>query len=355
MGNTGNFFVIDRRIFAEVCRFGENAAAAYLVIACGSDSANRYSQWSIQAIEKYTGISRSRARTAVKTLEQSGLVIPGDIHVRPRYELPTWAEFAARKRLGFDSQDQQQADHLVWLPKTLVTGAAGETSAVERVRQTRDPMTFRLLVDLYSVHELNEEMGIKRSVLWQEYERTRVGRWAEFDIWGFRPKVSITVRNGEISLPHYRTTLTREEKQRGENRATDFFRRLSDLQDIGLVEWVPCLFDGDREVGEPLFPYHFESSYEPERRLARAVYDASYAMLTENQRTWAKEEGYSRFTALFRHTRGVQMFGICRLRHQPNTTKTGKWWRDLNVEGEKLIAEYTAIAERVAARRKAVA
>lgn len=64
----GRFFLIDSRICDRVYELGMNAAVAYLVLACGTDRDNRITEWSVHAIEKYTGISRARAAAAVEKL-----------------------------------------------------------------------------------------------------------------------------------------------------------------------------------------------------------------------------------------------------------------------------------------------
>ena len=68
----GRFFAVDKRLCEQVCELGMNAAVAYLVLACGTDRNNRITEWSVHAIEKYTGISRARARAAVETLMMKG-------------------------------------------------------------------------------------------------------------------------------------------------------------------------------------------------------------------------------------------------------------------------------------------
>jgi hypothetical protein len=60
-GNTVQFFAIDRRSWAAVCGQGLNAAIVYLVMARGSGGDQRTTSWSINAVENYTGVSRSRA------------------------------------------------------------------------------------------------------------------------------------------------------------------------------------------------------------------------------------------------------------------------------------------------------
>ncbi len=85
----GGFFAVDRRAWARVCRLGMNPAAAYLVLARGTGGDNRTTKWSTNAIERYTGISRSRAAQAIADLEQDKAVVrdPASKRDRPKYKV----------------------------------------------------------------------------------------------------------------------------------------------------------------------------------------------------------------------------------------------------------------------------
>ena len=67
------FFSIDRGTFRAAAAGGLNSAIAHLVMARGTGPDNRTTQWSVNAIEKYTGISRPNARKAVADLLQRGV------------------------------------------------------------------------------------------------------------------------------------------------------------------------------------------------------------------------------------------------------------------------------------------
>ena len=89
-GKTSGFFAVDRRTWARVCGLGLNRAVAYLVLTCGTGKSNRESAWSVTAIEKYTGVSRSRAHDAVSALVKDGVVRKLREGTRPKYELVPW-------------------------------------------------------------------------------------------------------------------------------------------------------------------------------------------------------------------------------------------------------------------------
>lgn len=215
----GAFFAIDATRWANVCELGMNPACAYLVLACFSGRDNRTTAASVHAVETYTQISRSRARAAIDALVSVGHVRRTRAKPLPRYDLPPAREGTEPDR--------------IWLPNTLVTGAGAETPPVERVRQTRDAMTLRLLVDCYRAQNLREDGGITRSVWWQQYERRRVGERGEWVIWAFR-NVSDYVRRHGFAEPHY-LKLTADEKRTGVSEARDFFTRAGRLTGLGLI------------------------------------------------------------------------------------------------------------------------
>ena len=89
------FFAIDARIVPPLCELGMNPATAYVVLASGTgrtphswNAADSYKTfWSVHSIEKYTGISRQRARRAIDTLIAKGFVTTIAVNERQAYRL----------------------------------------------------------------------------------------------------------------------------------------------------------------------------------------------------------------------------------------------------------------------------
>jgi len=108
---TGNFFRVDRRIWAAACELGMNPAVAYLVLAQGTNANNRSTRWSITSLKKHAGVTWERGKTAIEQLIESGLVRYAKEHTRPRprYELPTWQEL-----LPFVESRLQTDDRCAW-------------------------------------------------------------------------------------------------------------------------------------------------------------------------------------------------------------------------------------------------
>ena len=269
----GNFFALDRRAWAMVCALGMPSAAAYLVLGCFSGRDNRSTHASVHAVETYTAISRGRSRQAIEKLKAAGAIRQTASGAKPAYELlsvpeiPALAKDAPRCEEMTDSQrriyelvqngqqpsgrQRQSANSLVrkgwlscdsdifhlneaceawlkpdwiWLPKTIVTGAGNETPPVERARQTADVMTMRLFIDLYHAQNLREDGGVDRWCVFGRFERKKIGQRAQYDVWGFE-NMCLHARQTGPAECHYRAE--------GENRATDFFRRLDQLKGLG--------------------------------------------------------------------------------------------------------------------------
>ena len=70
---TEGFFSIDRGAFRCAAVGGLNSAIAHLIMARGTGPDNVTTQWSVNAIEKRTGISRPNADKAVKDLLARGI------------------------------------------------------------------------------------------------------------------------------------------------------------------------------------------------------------------------------------------------------------------------------------------
>ena len=394
----GDFFQIDLRIWPVVCDLSMNAAVAYLVLARFSSGDNATTKASVNAVETYTGISRGRARKAIDSLIQAGIVRRDAGGANPKYcLLPAEKvrgtgvkEKSARKPMTIKQQpvyelvknglqpeglDRQQAHGLtykgwltkdnnsdfhicdetvkretnwIWLPNELVSGAAGEKPAIELVRQTQDVMTLRLLVDFYNAQNLREDGGISRIFTYQIYERKKVGQQAQYVIWGFRYQ-SGCVRWEGPTFCHRRENLTDQEIDEGKNAGVDFFRREQQLSDLGLIEWVPYLFDGDGDDAEPIHPYGIDMGDTMEGRLCRAADEAGRALITDRQREWANENDLW-LAPVPCHMGNVQMFGVARLRYRAKTNLTAAWWGELQTKGERYIQRYAEITARKSQR-----
>lgn len=388
-GTLGEFFAVDRRVWADVVRLGMNAAVAYLVLARGTGRDNRSTSWSIQAIERYTGISRSRAGAAVRLLCESRFIQSVGLTSRPQYRLVeyealltqvalkplTIREQVLYERISEGKQpsgtERTCASRLVnkrylsidgvgnfrpavcrpewiWLPNALVTGAASETPPVELVRQMQDPMILRLLIDLYDAQNLREDGGVSRFVAHSTWERASVGEHAQYIVWGFRPNET-TMAFGESApvAPH----LDKSAKNSSATYAP-FWPRFQLLVRAGLIEWLPYLFESEDREAEAIHPYGIGGSDGIEDRIGSAAHEAALRLLTSGQAEWTRENNFW-LAPVPRHIAKVAMIGVARLRYRPRTKLTAAWSAELHSIGERWFERYSQLrqSDRLAASR----
>jgi hypothetical protein len=304
------FFAVDRSAFRCAAVGGLNSAIAHLIMARGTGRDNRTTQWSVHSIEQRTGISRPSAVKAVKDLLDRGIwtkIREGQHPIYeaiPRNQIPG-GPFAADeqaaivairdgKAVPYDSKEAIKAlvarglakektsrrsysnpysadpapyelddaaiaaltgPLTVWLPNALIDGVAGEVPPVELIRQTRNLPALRLLIELYAVQFLPSYGGVRRDLLRMEFDRAKVGERGPFVVWGFRPKHTTADR----SLA--RLFFTGQPTTRNDGTRLDtgwdvtFWPAIHTLVDLGLVERVGMLLDGDDDESEIIHPY----------------------------------------------------------------------------------------------------
>jgi hypothetical protein len=204
-------FSIDRGAFRCASLGGLNSAVAHLVMARGTGPNNATTQWSVNAIEQRTGISHPNASKAVRDLLNRAIwkktrggrhpiyeVVPGNqipggpftadeqgaiAAIRDNRSVPYESaaavealkarrivrEYNVGRRKSLDLDEAAIAaltePLAVWLPNTLVDGAANEVPPVELLRQTRSLPALRLLIELYAAQFLPNYGGVPRDLL----------------------------------------------------------------------------------------------------------------------------------------------------------------------------------------------
>lgn len=300
---TKGFFAVGRSTFIKACTIGLNPACALLVMAAGTGKDNASTKWSADAVGRYAGLRWTTAKEAIADLCDAGLVTKGGKPARPSYKLAKEGE-------------------LIWLPRTVVEGAANEVAPVVKLRQTQDVMTLRLFVELYAGQNLREDGGISTEIIHRKYDRQRAGQQGAYTVWEFEYKNSYVTWKNSVADPHYRK-VTQTEEQEGINPAVDFFRRLGAIQSLGLIEWVPYLFESDE--GEPIHPFAWDG-LPAEVELYKAASQAAADMLTEGQ----LEHHPGMLVPVPSHIANVQLIGVARLRYRPHTNMTAAWWANHN-------------------------
>jgi hypothetical protein len=374
----GSFFTIDQRTWAKVTDTGMNEAAAYLVLAQGTGGNNKATSWSVQALRTYAGISWECSKAAIENLIERGFIRRAEAHTssRPRYELATFSEWyraeAVRQpallpyeaelleRLGKGEQpstkphrkradallqrgmltrdtrglyrlpepltDDRSIENLVWLPNTIVTGTkSGEKSPVRRLRGAGNLWAFRLFVDLYHAHNLRDRGGISSQVIWEKFDRSEpVGQQGPYTVWGFKEKQLSAYWTGPLAAHQHRSG-----KPVGEHPIWGDIRQ---LQHMGLVDFIPHIFENSSEQAEIIHPYGTgESGEDPvETEIGSAADAAARAMCLPSKLEIAVDDGYQHFCpALRANFPDVQMRGVLRLRYRPHTRRTAAWFADL--------------------------
>lgn len=297
MTNTGKgFFSIGRSEWHRVCKLGLNEACVYMIQACGTGQTNLNTAWSVNACCTYTGISRGRAKKAQTNI------------LNPELELMTKTKEGKHPRFLFIRDEDSER---VWLPKTIVTGAENESPPLERLRQTADSDLLKLFVDLYAVTNIADEGGVPREVISHQYKKERIASYAEFEIYGFQADSEYCYPNHEVIQAHIDRSAGKEK------RSKHFFSLTSTLQDLGLFNYIPTVFES--KDGEVLFPLIDPFSGEAVDLISESI----LAVLPDNYESVACN--FDHVIAVPKHFKNVELTGVLfpRYRQQTELTAAG--------------------------------
>jgi hypothetical protein len=401
MSDKGNFFAIDRRAWRRVCRLGMNAMVTYLVLARGTGWDNLTTGWSVHAVEKWSGISRARAREAHDALVRAGLTVPREgkpgaiispacalpntaasyspaqVHVldmvKAGEQIPVriprgWKEPRSPRDIALSMvatgdlyalgnhhyemvEGEMGEPEWIWLPNSLVTGAAREVPPVELVRQSQSPTALRLLVEMYDTHALRADGGIHWRAIRRAYERSYIGDRAQFKIYAFKA-TSIETWGATAFVRPYLTGVQKDQKDAGWGQ---FWKDFGSLRNLGLVEFVPHVIEADTDTAEILHPFCMNGD-EAENKVSEAAARAAWAMLSSVGHVIAQERqatGAS-IVACPAHVENVALVGIARLRYKPKTRATAAWHARAS-EYHALAEGFAKAVENITGTRKDVA
>ena len=394
------FFAIDRSAFRCAIVGGLNAAVAHLLMARGTGRDNRTTQWSVHSIEQRTGISRPNAAKAVADLLKRGIwkrVRDGKHPIYeavPGHEIPggpftadeqaaiaairdgkavPYKSMAIVKGLvarGIAKETKSRRSRrsssnpyvagpstykldeaaiaalteplAVWPPNALIDGAADEVPPVELIRQTRNLAALRLLIELYAVQFLPNYGGVPRESLKVVFDRSKVGEQGPFVVWGFWPEHTTAGRG------LYEQFLTGQSITRDDGTRCDagmealFWPAVQTLVDLGLVERVGMLLDGDDAETEIIHPYAIRGGEPVERELAAAAEMAARTMVTEGQFSWSVEQGYH-LVPVRKHIAKATIAEVFRLKYRPHTTATAAWYALMQQTTAEYLNHYRAM------------
>jgi hypothetical protein len=393
------FFCIDRGAFRCAATGGLNSAIAHLIMARGTGRDNHTTQWSVNAIEKYTGISRPNAKKAVQELLQRGIWRKTRDGNHPIYEAVPASEvpggpFTATEQVaiaairdGDSSADQVVVAALearrifrectkrrgyrqryelddaaiaewsgpfsIWLPNAVIDGVADEVPPLELVRQTRSLPALRLFIELYSEQFLPSFGGVPRELLGREFERLRVGERGPFVVWGFKEKnLSASYK---LARPFFTGKIvTRDDgTRRDEGWEASFWPAVHLLADLGLIEPVGMLLDGADSEAEIIHPYGIKGGEAAERELALIAHGAAVSMITEAQFERAEVQEFMNLIPVQKHIAKVALVEIFRLKYRPHTTATAAWYAQMKESTGEWLSRYAALIQERADRQSA--
>jgi len=391
----GGFFAIDARIWARVTACGMNESAAYLVLANGTGRNNKGTRWSTNAVMNYTGIGWERAKNAIGRLIAGGFIRCAESHTeaRPCYELATYRELVdheaatnppakpdyfeqellsglqagrqptnktgrnraerlcQRGLLCRDAQGvyklpepatEDSGDNSIWLPNEIVKGTlSGEESPVRRLRSAGCIWTLRLFVDLYAAQNLRDDGGISPRFIWQEFDRQKIGEQGAYAVWGFKSGNSFHGWTGPFIAHQGRT----QAKPKDQSPA---WESLHLLKNMGLLSFVPHIFDNDTDTAEPIHVFGVGGIAEAprEQEIGEATDLAARAMALPSKLAEAEENDFEHFCPILKTKPTAQMIGVARLTYRPHTRRTAEWFAELNRAAQGWIETFDRLAEK---------
>jgi hypothetical protein len=110
---------------------------------------------------------------------------------------------------------------------------------------------------------------------------------------------------------------------------SSFWPAIHTLVDLGLVERVGMLLDGDDDESEIIHPYAIRGGEPAEHELAATAQMAARAMVTEGQLNWSVEQDYH-LVPVRKHIAKATVVEVFRLKYRPHTTATAAWFAQMH-------------------------
>lgn len=293
----GNFFAIGKDQWDKACALGIGHAATFLVMARGTGRDNSTTSWSAEAAFKYAGISWRRAKEYIGDLEAAGILKCVRAGKRPTYKLVL-------------PDLDEDADSVLWLPNTLVTGAAGEVTPVARLRQGQDIEFLQAFVELYGLQDLSADGGLPRGLIYTPWKCDYICDLGQYRVLGFNPSASNCYTNGPLARFHGK-------KDGGEHRSWTF---LNAMQRSRLLEQVTYLAESDDPRSELIVALSGDEAALGVASAATMVADCLPSGFVHQ----AQEYEYA--LPVLDHLRKATLVGVFRLVYRPHTTKTAVWY-----------------------------
>jgi hypothetical protein len=185
--------------------------------------------------------------------------------------------------------------------------------------------------------------GVPRELLKVVFDRARVGEQGPFLTWGFQSKHILA--GPDLFRPFLAGQFTKRDDgtHRDDGMAASFWPAVHTLTDLGLVERVGMLLDGDDDEAEIIHPYAMRGGEPAEYELARAAHRAALAMVTDGQRDWAEQNGYEWLIPARRHIANATLIEVYRLKYRPHTAATAAWYALMQQTTAQYLDHYRAM------------
>lgn len=341
----GEFFIIDRRIWAALCGLEDmNAAATYLVLVQGSDRSNKHTKWSAESVKKYVGVGHERAKGAIACLINNHFIRYGENHTpaRPRYDVLTYSERSRAKGQRKSATlpgDDAIAYNLIWLPNTIVTGTEErEDSPIRRLRAAGDLNALRLFVDLYHAQNLVDDGGVNRQVLWRSCERRKIAERGAYVVYAFKYESRSLGWIGPMEMHR------KFEQPIGERQP--IWDCIDLLERMRLIAFIPYLIENGTSQAEILHPVGVGifGEHAIEREIGDAAKAAALVMIFKPTVENAVMDGFTIFCPVLNIYPQAQMVGIARLLYRPHTRRTAAWYAELHEKSRRYIEKFRELA-----------
>jgi hypothetical protein len=251
-----------------------------------------------------------------------------------------------------DPGTDDPGNYSIWLPNTIVVGTPwDEEPPVKRLRRAGCVWTLRLFVDLYDAQNLRDDGGISPLFVKQTFERRKIGEQGPYIIWGFKA-ANLTHRWMGPFVAHESRLKSNSED------SSPAWPSLALLRDMGLLSYVPHLFENRSEAAEPIHAYGngIAGEHELEWRIADAADRAARAMALPSKLEEAEEAGFKSFCPVLKTMPDAQLAGVARLTYRPHTRRTAAWSGELERAAPGWIETFEKLAatgEKASLRRAA--
>jgi hypothetical protein len=117
---------------------------------------------------------------------------------------------------------------------------------------------------------------------------------------------------------------------------------------MGLLSFVPHIFDNETETAEPIHVYGLGETAEApiEREIGAAANRAARAMCLPSKLLEAESDGFEYYCPILSTKPTAQMVGVARLTYRPRTRRTAAWFDELHKNGAAWIEAFNKLAEK---------